>query len=122
MSLIVGIIALIAIGCLIAYAIALSIKWIRNKVKEKLESKKTSKVAVAEIEHLLEQAIAESENTTTLAALDKLVDEGHTHILVGVDVNGNVIGDVELIKDENDQLDDEVNQLLGRERLVIIEG
>ena len=99
-GLIAGIIGLIALGCLVAYAIVLTIKWIRNKVAEKLAKKNDKKVAVADLE-----------------------DEGYTHMMVEVGHDGNVVGDVEVIKDKNDTIDKDVEELLSRtnQGMVIVE-
>ncbi|MBQ8691887.1 MAG: hypothetical protein IJ520_01935 [Synergistaceae bacterium] len=58
-------------------------------------------------------------NRTTLDELDKLEDEGYTYVMADMDSSGEIIGDVELIKDsENDR---QVTQRHGREGLVVIE-
>ena len=118
-GLIAGIIGLIALGCLVAYAIVLTIKWIRNKVAEKLAKKNVKKVAVADLEEL----INECKNEVSLNDLDDLVDEGYTHMMVEVGHDGNVVGDVEVNKDKNDTIDKDVEELLSRtnQGMVIVE-
>ena len=37
------------------------------------------------------------------------------------DANGEIVGDVEIIKDTNQQLDDEVDKLLGRNGMVVVD-
>lgn len=117
-GLIAGIVGLIALGCLVAYAVILTIKWIKNKIKEKLANKKVKKVALADIEEL----IAECDNTVSIDALDDLTDEGYSHIMVDVGHDGEIVGDISVIKDENAFLDDEVEQLLGEKGMVVVEG
>ena len=119
-GLLAGIVGLIALGCLVAYAIVLTIKWLRNKIKEKLAKKNVKKVAVADLEKLIE----ECDNTVSLNELDDLVDEGYTHLAVEVGHDGKVVGDVEVIKDENESIDRDVEELLNRtnQGMVIVEG
>ena len=108
----------IALGCLIAYAVVLTVKWIRDKIREKIRVKKAKKVMVADLEQLIE----ECDNTVSLDALDDLVDGGYTHLMVGVDENNKVVDDVEIIKDKNSSLDEEVEELLGKSGMVVVEG
>lgn len=120
LGLIAGIVGLIALGCLVAYVIVLTIKWLRNKIKEKLQKKNVKKVAVAD----LEQLIDECDNSVSLNELDNLVDQGYTHMMVDVGYDGKVVGEVEVIKDENDNIDRDVEELLNRtnQGMVIVEG
>lgn len=119
-ALIAGIVGLIAIGCLVAYAVVLTIKWLRNKIAEKLAKKNVKKVAVADLEDL----INECDNTVSLKELDNLVDEGYTHMTAEVGYDGKIVGDVEVIRDKNDTVDRDVEELLNRtnQGMVIVEG
>ncbi len=117
-GLIAGIVGLVALGCLVAYAVILTIKWIKNKIKEKLAKKNVKKVALADIEEL----IAECDNTVSIDALDDLSNEGYSHIMADVGYDGEIVGDISVIKDENVSLDDEVEQLLGKKGMVVVEG
>lgn len=119
-GLIAGIIGLIAIGCLVAYAVVLTIKWLRDKIKEKIAKKNVKKVAVADLEKLID----ECDNTVSLKDLDSLVDEGYTHLMADVDYNGKAVGEIELIKNKNDTIDKEVEELINRtnQGMVIVEG
>lgn len=118
--LIAGIVGLIAAGCIIAYVIILTIKWLRNKISEKLAKKNVEKVAVADLEEL----INECDNTVSLNSLNDLVDEGYTHMMVDVGYDGKVVGDVEVIKNINDSIDKDVEELINRTKqgMVIVEG
>lgn len=120
LGLIVGLVGLIALGCLIAYAVVLTIKWLRNKIAEKLAKKNVKKVAVADLEELID----ECDNTVSLNELNKLADEGYTHMMVDVGYDGKIVGDVDVIKDENDTIDQDVEELLSRtnQGMVIVEG
>lgn len=119
LGLLAGIVALIAAGCLVAYAIVLTIRWLRNKIKEKFAKRTVKKVVVADIEEL----INECDNTISLSALDELVDDGATHMVVEVGYDGKVAGDIEVIKDQNDSLDKDVEELINRtnQGMVIVE-
>lgn len=120
LALIAGIVGLVALGCLVAYVIALTIKWLRNKIKEKLQKRNVKKVAVADLEELID----ECDNSVSLSELDDLVDQGYTHMMVDVGYDGKVVGDVEVIKDTNDSIDRDVEELLNRtnQGMVIVEG
>ena len=120
LGLIAGIVGLIALGCLVAYVVVLTIKWLKNKIKEKLQKKNVKKVAVAD----LEQLIDECDNSMSLKELDDLVDQGYTHMMVDVGYDGKVVGEVEVIKDESDNIDRDVEELLNRtnQGMVIVEG
>lgn len=119
LGLLMGIVGLISLGCLVAYVIVLTIKWIKNKVSEKLAKKNVKKVAVADLEELIE----ECDNNISLDDLDKLVDEGYTHMMAEVGYDGQVIGDIEVIKDQNETIDKDVEELLNRtnQGMVIVE-
>ena len=118
-GLILGIAAAVALGILITYAIKLTISWLRNKIKDKLKNRNTKKVAVGE----LDQMIASCTNQTSIDALDKLVDEGYTNVIASVDNNGQV-EDVEAVKDTNDYVDRDVDNLINKtgEGMVVISG
>lgn len=118
MGFLLAIVGLIAAGALVAYAIVLTIKWLRNKIKEKLAAKNVKKVAVADIEQL----IGECDNTVSIDALDDLANQGYSHIMADVDYNNKIVGDIEVIKDKNEYLDEDVEELLGREGMVVVEG
>lgn len=117
-GIIAGIVGLIAVGCLVAYAIVLTIKWLKKKIKEKLAAKNIKKVAVADLEEL----IAGCDNSVSLSELDDLTDKGYTHLMATVD-NGGKVSSVDVIKDENYFTDEEVEELLNRtgEGMVVIE-
>lgn len=119
MVILAGLIGLIAAGCLVAYAIVLTIKWLKNKIAEKLAKMNVKKVAVAD----LEQLINECDNTVSLSELNDLADEGYTHLMVDVGYDGKVVGDVDIIKDENDSIDRDVAELLNRtnQGMIIVE-
>lgn len=121
MGIIIGsIVAAVATGCVIAYVVSLTIKWLRDKIKEKLQKRDTKKVAVADINQL----VSECSNKTSMSGLDKLVDEGVTHMIAEVGYDGKIVGDVEMIKDTNSIIDREVEELINRtgEGMVIVEG
>ena len=120
LTLIAGLVGLIALGCLVAYAVVLTFRWLKNKIREKLAKKNVKKVAVADLEEL----INECDNTVSLSGLNDLVDEGYTHIMADVGYDGKIVEDVEVIKDESDTIDREVDELINRTRqgMVIVEG
>lgn len=116
-GLIVGIIGLIAAGALTAYAIVLTFRWLKNKIKEKLAAKNVKKVAVADLKELIESC----DNTVNLDQLNKLHEEGYTNMIATVDESGEV-NDVEVFRDTNDTIDEEVDRFINRtgEGMVVV--
>lgn len=120
-AILAGIVGLIAVGCLVAYAVVVTIKWLKNKISEKLAKRNVKKVAVADLEEL----INECDNTVSLNDLNDLVDKGYTHLTAEVGYDGEVIsGGVEAIKDESDSVDRDVKELINRtnQGMVIVEA
>ncbi len=117
MGLFLTIVGLITIGAIITYAVSLTFRWLKNKIKEKLAAKRVKKVAVADLEELIDKC----ENRVSVDALDNLVNEGYSHVMVEVD-NNNKIDNVEVIQDTNDYLDEDVKRLLGSQGMVVVEG
>lgn len=119
-ALLAGIVGLIALGCLVAYAVVVTFKWLRNRITEKLAKRNVKKVAVADLEEL----INECDNTVSLNDLNDLVDKGYTHMMADVGYDGKIVGDVEIIQDESDSVDRDVKELLNRTKqgMVLVEG
>ena len=119
LGLIAGIIAMVAAGCLVAYAISLTIKWLRDKIKDKLKQENVKKVAVADLQEMIDSC----ENTISLGDLNELADDGYTHMMAEVGNDGQIVGDIELIKDTNNSIDEDVDELLNRtnQGMIIVE-
>ena len=113
-----GILALVAAGAFIVWVVSLTIKALRDKIRQKVEREKAKKVAVAHLKDLAKN----STNRTSLSELDKLCDEGYTDVIAGIDSSGEVIGDVELVKDTKMIRDGGVKKLLGSEGMVVVEA
>lgn len=118
-GLIAGIIAMVAAGCLAAYAISLTIKWLRDKIKDKLKQKNVKKVAVADLQEMIDSC----ENIISLGDLNELADDGYTHMMADVGYDDQIVGDIELIKDTNDSIDEDIEELLNRtnQGMIIVE-
>lgn len=116
-GLILSIAAVIALGIFIAYAVIVTIKWLANKIKEKIRKKKAEKVAVGALQEMVNSCT----NTASLDELDSIVDEGYDYVIADVDKNGN-ISDVELVKDKSQFGDAQVDQLINKtgEGIVVI--
>lgn len=111
--------ALIAAGAFIVWAVRLTIKAFRDKARKKLEVKKAKKLVMANIKSMAKDPEA---NHMDLDDLDRLADsEGYTHVMGTVDEDGEFIGDVELVKDENSRTDAGIKKLLGSRGFVVIE-
>ena len=113
-----GILALVAAGAFIVWVVKLTIKALRDKIKQKVEAEKAKKVAVAHLKDLAKN----SGNKVSLDELDKLCDEGYTDVIAGLDSSGEVIGDVEIVKDTKFFRDSGVKKLLGSEGMVVVEA
>lgn len=112
----------VAIGKAIIRLIKFTMKWLKNKIKEKLAKRNTNKVAVAAIEDMVQSAMETSSNEMTmdeLNAMEDLSDMDCTHVMAEVDSNGKVT-DVELI--DADNVDNNVKNLIDRtgEGMVVI--
>ena len=110
------ILGMIALGLVVFTAVALTSSWVLKKLKEKRAFQKVKQVMIADIQRLANS----SGNTLALDQLDELASKGATHVMADIDASGNVVGELEVIRDTNRMLDDEVDKLLGRERMVIV--
>ena len=95
----------------------LTVKAIIEFVKE-LRAKGAVKTLVADVNPV----IAGCANAKSIKELEKLKNQGVTHIIAGVDKDGNLVDDVKLIHNEDEKTADEVVELLGDEGMVVIEG
>jgi len=115
-SFLLGLGALIAAGAFIVYVVALTVKWITNKVREKLALEKAKKTVVADIKELVRNS-----PSISLDEFEKLADkEGATHLMFTLDEDDELVDKLELIKDKNNKLP-EVKRLLGKEGMVIVD-
>ncbi len=117
-GIIAGIIALVAVGAIVAHTIIVTFNWLKRNIKERIFAKKAKKVAVADLNKLID----ECDNKTTISDLDEIANEGYTHIIASVNDN-DVVEDVEIIKNTNDEIDEEVDNLINRtgKGMVVIE-
>ena len=106
-----GFLALIGI-----IAAGVTVKAIVGLVK-KLRNKGAKQTLVADVNAM----ISECTNRKSMKELEKLQDEGVTHIAAGVDKNGKLVDDVQMIKNQDDDTAYEVVDLLGDEGMVVIE-
>lgn len=111
MGLLIGIVSLIAAGCLVAYAIVLTLRWVKEKIREKIQQKNAKKVAFMDLQKLVDECPNEM-------SLDELLEEGNTHVMASVDAYGQ-IDEVDLIKDTG-YGDSDVDRMLGSERMVVV--
>ena len=85
---------LILAGIFIAVVIYLTYRAWKNKIEEKKRLAK--KVVSAELKALEKECT----NRASLDELDRLADEGYTHVMAAMDSQGNIVGDIDLIKDK----------------------
>ena len=105
----------VAAGLIIYYAIKLTVKAIIGLVK-KLRAKGAKKTLVAELDSVIDGC----KNVKSIKELEALKVEGVTHITAGVDKNGNLVDDVQMIENTDATTASEVNDLLGNEHMVVI--
>ena len=111
-GLILGIIGAVALGCLVAYAVILTINWLKNKIAQKLRNPLTDEVAVGDINKLIKGCT----NKKTLSELEALANQGYTNFIADLDKNENIIGNVDMIKGYGN--DSQVDDYIGSNGLV----
>ncbi len=93
------IIALILAGLFVTWVVNLTIKKLKKKAEEKLALGRGHKWIISELKALAKDP---QTNTMSLDELDRLADEeGYTYAAALIDDNGEVVGDVELVKKED---------------------
>ena len=111
------IIGLIVAGLFVAAVIYLTYQAWKNKIAEKKRQRNAKKVVSAELGALEKNCT----NRASLDELDNLAKEGYTHVMAAMDNSGNIVGDVELIKDK--EHDSQVSAIHNRtgEGVIVIE-
>lgn len=119
LGLILSVIGIVAVGGLVAYAIVLTFKWLKNQIEERIRQKNAKKVAVIEMEKLIE----ECDNKVSLDTLKKVKNDGATHVIASVN-SSNKVEDVKLFRDTSSTIDSEVDEFINRtgERMVVVEA
>ena len=116
LGLILGMAAFVAFITVVQYLTILAMDWLVNKIKNKIQKAKTQKVAVADIQEIIDKC----ENKASLADLEKFAeDKNATHLIAEVDYSGNVTG-VEAVGVE--KVDKRVYDMINRtgEGMVVI--
>ena len=116
MSLIGTIVGGIVLAVVGYFAVKLTIKWLMKKIDEYFLNKKIDATVIADIDEMMDKC----QNRKSYELLKKQREKGYTHVM-GKTSGGKLTGDVELVKDENSSLDPEVRDLLGPEKMVVIE-
>lgn len=107
---ILGILALLAAGLAVMWVIKVTFNWVRNKIREKLAKKNAKKVYMATVKKLAD----ECDNKMTL-------DDLNNYDFVMASVNDeDQVEDLDLIKNADAHLDEEVDRLLTSKREVVI--
>lgn len=107
-----AIITLIVVGAYLISTVFLGKGWLVDSIKKRIAKKNAHSVFVTTMDKL----VKESGNRKKLSELDDV-----TACMATMDDNGEIIGDIELIKDKNLTLDKEVEKFLGREGCVVVE-
>lgn len=115
-----AIIAMILAGSFIVWVVNLTIKKLKDRARQKLTIERSKAWIISEIRALARDPQA---NTMSIDELDRLVDEeGYTYATALIDTNGEIIGDVELVKkeDQNANTDPAVEKLFEQTNGTII--
>ena len=110
------IIGLIAAGVFVGYLVAITMRWLVNKINAKFAEKRVKNVIVADMENLVEN----SNNKISLNELNDITGGRRAEVIAAVDGDNRIVGDIEIAKDKNRSLDPEVEELLGREKSVVV--
>ena len=110
-------IGLIVAGLFVAAVLYLTYKAWKNKIAEKRRIRNARKVVSAELKALEKDCT----NRASFDELDRLANEGYTHVMAAMDDSGNIVGDIDLIKDE--EHDSQVSAIHNRtgEGIIVIE-
>ena len=111
---IINILQLIAIRRFKMNIMPVTMKWLVHRIKEKFRKEEVSKVAVCDIQTMLNSNI-------NAVSMHELLNKGYTHIIAEVNSSGKVI-DIELLRDSNDVPDEQVDYFINRtgEGIVVI--
>lgn len=107
---------LIAAGVFVGYLVAISMRWLINKINSKAALKNVKNVVVADMENLVKN----SNNKISLAELNNITGGRRAEVIAAVDDDNKIVGDIEIAKDTNRFLDPEVEELLGRDKTVVV--
>lgn len=90
----------IAAGLLIFYAIKMTIKWLKSKIRELMAKKNVKKVLAADLEEMVSTC-------SNKVKIDDFLNDGYTDVIAAVNDEGKLEGEVELVKntDENHEID-----------------
>ncbi|MBQ7561503.1 MAG: hypothetical protein IJS99_06695 [Synergistaceae bacterium] len=105
-----------ALAVLGYFLVKFTIKFVWDKIDKYFTEKKIDSAIVAEIPSVMEKC----KNTRSYEALKAAREKGYTHVTAKTS-GGKIDGGVEIYKDTLDTPDKEVKNLLGQEKMVIIE-
>lgn len=98
------------------FVLKLTFKWVMNKLDDYFTKKDIDGAVLADIDALADKCT----NKKSYEVLKKARERGFTQVM-GKTSGGKMTGEIELIKDESSTPDQEVRDLLGTERMVVIE-
>ena len=101
----------IALGLIVTLVVAVTYTWFIKHIKGKFANKNTKKVIAANLEAL-------AETCENQVSLDELMNDGYDKVFASIDGNGQVVGDVELVKDLEE--DYQVDNALGDEGIMVV--
>ena len=118
MSTLLLVLGAIALGAAVVCVVTLTMCWLKDKIAYLISVKKAKKVVVADIHKLVD----ECSNKVSYNDLNNLCKKGVNEVIIPLDSRDQVIGNVEMVKDRNKTLDQEVEAFLGREKMVVVEA
>lgn len=103
----------------ITYEVILTLKWLKDKITEKLAKKYVEKVAIVDLKKVLDMC----DDVDSKEILKNLMNEGYTHMIAETGHDGKII-DVEGFRNISETIDEEVETLINRtnEGMIIVEG
>lgn len=110
-----GIFGAILLGAAVLIVATITIVWLTNRIKLLLQNRRAKKVIIEDID----RAIKECDNEEALFKVKEMKNKGVALLSYSVDENNNII-ESEAYQDKNSQLDNEVDELLGKERMVVV--
>lgn len=94
----------------------ITIKTLKKKIEKNISKPSVSKVAVISLSKLL------SYNDAADVTNNSLFNSKAKYCIANIDCNGNIIGEIELISDNEENMDPDIVKLLGEEEMVVIES
>lgn len=116
-----AIIAAVGIAYIARTIIKITFNWVRNKINSLFAKRKTRKVLMQDVSEMIRKAAEECEHTMSQEEFNNYKSEinDYDFVVAGIDDEGQV-QDIELVKNTDAKLDEEVERLLGPKREILV--